>query len=133
MELLKLVTTVAMSTQSIHSLQLSLVSCCSQSWACGNKAIGAEGPELSFDEIGAEPSKWISLKVFVANSGETFPLRLQSDDCCGESCIQKCLKHLPTPSLCPFQSKWLGPTHSITAESSSMVKPHTQITHKGSF
>lgn len=48
-----------MAKQSIHSLRFPLVTCCIQSWACGNKAIGAEGPESP---------KWIILKVVVAIS-----------------------------------------------------------------
>lgn len=54
-----------MPTQSIHSLRFHLVTCCLQSWACGNKAIGAEGPELRSDEV---PPKWIILKIAVAVS-----------------------------------------------------------------
>ena len=54
-----------MPTQSINSLRFHLVTCCLQSWACGNKAIGAEGPELRSDEV---PPKWIIMKIAVAVS-----------------------------------------------------------------
>ena len=59
--------TTAMAKQSIHSLRFPLVTCCLQSWACGNKAIGAEGPELWSDEVSVCWAS-ISLEVVVAIS-----------------------------------------------------------------